>query len=365
MSTSLRVPIETRPAALSLLLSLPLAVACAGPGADAAEPLRFKPDGTFTIVQFTDTQDDQDIDPRTIQLIEAVLDDRRPGLVVFTGDNIRSGPQSPEDVWTAIANIAEPVESRGIPWLITFGNHDQDHASATGIEEEAMLERYMSFPHNINRRSDAGVYGSGNMQVLIYGSRREEPVFNVWALDAGRYAPDTIGGQAIDDDGLPGWDWIKHSQVHWYFETSQALETRYGGVIPSLMFFHIPLWEHRFMWDQRENHAVVGERNESVSSGPFNSGLFAAMLERGDVKGVFVGHDHVNDYVGDYFGIQLGFSANTGFGTYGLDGSEKDRLRGARVFVIHEDDPDQFETHMVYARGYGMGGLAIPNDHSP
>ena len=365
MTPTYRVPLTPRPAAAALLLGLPLVLACADSGTGAGQPLRFGPDGTFTVVQFTDTQDDQDIDPRTVQLIEAVLDDRQPDLVVFTGDNVRSGPQTADDVWAAIANIAEPVESRGIPWLISFGNHDQDHAGDTGIDEVAMLERYMSYPNNINRPSDEGVHGTGNMQVLIYGSRSDEPVFNVWALDAGRYASDTIGGQAIDDDGLPGWDWIRHSQVHWYFETSKALEARYGGVIPSLMFFHIPLWEHRFMWDRRENHNVVGERNESVSSGPFNSGLFAVMLERGDVLGVFVGHDHINDYAGDYFGIQLGFSANTGFGTYGLDGSETDRLRGARVFVIREDDPDHFETHMVYARDYGIGAIAISNDHSP
>jgi len=327
--------------------------------------LRFKPDGTFTIVQFTDTQDDQDIDPRTVRLIEAVLDDRQPDLVVFTGDNLRSGPQTPEDVWTAIANLADPVDSRGIPWLITFGNHDEDHERNTGVNEEAMLARYMSYTNNINEPSEEGVVGTGNMQVLVYGSEGDEPVFNVWALDAGRHAPDTIGGQAVGDDGLPGWDWIRHSQVHWYFRKSEELEARYGRKVPSLMFFHIPLWEHRFMWEQRENHDVVGERNESVSSASFNSGLFAAMLERGDVMGVFVGHDHVNDYVGDYFGIRLGFSASAGFGAYGLEGSERDRLRGARVFVLDDSDPIRFETNMIYARDYGIGDLSIPSDRSP
>ena len=179
-----------------------------------------------------------------------------------------------------------------------------------------MLARYMTFTNNINEPSEEGVVGTGNMQVLVYGSEGDEPVFNVWALDAGRHAPDTIGGQAVGDDGLPGWDWIRHSQVHWYFRKSEELEARYGRKVPSLMFFHIP-------------------------------------------------HDHVNDYVGNYFGIRLGFSANAGFGAYGLEGSEKDRLRGARVFVLDESDPSRFETNLIYARDYGIGDLSIPSDRSP
>jgi hypothetical protein len=72
------------------------------------------------------------------------------------------------------------------------------------------------------------------------------------------------------------------------------------------------------------------------------------------VVGIFVGHDHVNDFVGDYFGVKLGYSANAGFGTYGLDGDDPDRMRGARIIRVPEDDPASFETFMVYARDYGI-----------
>ena len=106
--------------------------------------LRFGSDGTFTIVHFTDSQDDQEIDPRTVGLMEAVLDDHQPDLVVFTGDNVRSGPETGDDVRAAMDAIAHPVDSRGIPWLITFGNHDEDHMPRTGVGEGAMLDYYMS-----------------------------------------------------------------------------------------------------------------------------------------------------------------------------------------------------------------------------
>ena len=78
------------------------------------------------------------------------------------------------------------------------------------------------------------------------------------------------------------------------------------------------------------------------------------MLQRGDVKGVFCGHDHVNDFIGNYYGIYLGYAANTGFGTYGLGGTQNNRLRGARVFILNEDKIETFNTFMVYALDYGI-----------
>ena len=78
-------------------------------------------------------------------------------------------------------------------------------------------------------------------------------------------------------------------------------------------------------------HHIVGERNEDECPGPVNSGLFSAMLERGDVKGVFCGHDHVNTYCGNYYGILLGYAGNAGFGTYGLSGAEKQTSWGESI----------------------------------
>jgi len=316
--------------------------------------LRYRADGSFRIIQFADTQDDHDMDPRTVRLMEAVLDDQNPDLVVFTGDNIRGGPETADQAREAMDHIVGPMESRGIPWLVAFGNHDEDHTPSTGMDEEAQLAYYMSFPNNLNRLDPPGVYGTGNVHVLIQGSEGNDPRFVIWALDSGRYSSDSIGGQAVEADGLRTYDWIRSSQVDWYRRTSEELEEEYGAGVPGFMFFHIPLPEFALMWENRENHDVIGEKNEDVAAGSFNSGLFAAAKERGDVKGIFVGHDHVNDFVGDYFGIRLGYSANTGFGTYGLGDDDPDRMRGARVFVLQEVDPEGFETFMVYARGYGI-----------
>ena len=82
--------------------------------------------------------------------------------------------------------------------------------------------------------------------------------------------------------------------------------------------------------------------------------MFTAALERGYVKGMFVGHDHVNNYTGNYYGIQLGYDANVGYQTYGLGGADNDRLRGVRVFELDENNLETFTTQMVTAQDLGV-----------
>lgn len=333
---------------------------------NAEAKLHFNSDGTFKIVQFNDTQDDEDIDPRTVQLMERVLDEEKPGFVVLNGDNITGGTDTPAEVQKAINNIAVPMEERGIPWAITFGNHDEDSTPNSGLDKEAMLQIYRSYKYNMNDNGVKGLSGAGNMNLLIGGHNSNKPLFNMWLLDSGRYAPKEIAGQNFE--GYPTWDWLKNNQVNWYYETSVELEKQNGRKIPSLMFIHIPLWEYRFMWfasvDSRTDadharaiakHGIVGERNEEECPGPINSGMFSAILERGDVKGVFCGHDHVNTYSGNYYGVMLGYCGNTGFGTYGLEGAERNRLRGARVYNLQATGDDvKVDTHLVFAKDYGI-----------
>lgn len=328
--------------------------------------LQFNSDGKFRIVQFNDMQDDEKIDPRTVKLMDKVLDDKKPDIVVLNGDSINGDMETPEEVKKAINNIAQPMEKRGVKWAVTFGNHDADHTSKTGLDEEDMLDIYMSYEHNVNKPGVKDITGTGNTNLLIRDSKGKKAAFNIWLFDSGRYAPEEIAGQNFE--GYPGWDWLSFDQVQWYFETSQKLERQSGHKVPSLAFMHIPLKEFEYMWyaspseKTEESHAkavdkhdIIGEKNECVCSGPFNSGMFAAMLERGDVEGVFSGHDHVNTYAGNYYGIKLGYAGSTGFGTYGLGGNENHKLRGARVFNLNENKKDVLvETHMVFAKDYGI-----------
>ncbi len=67
---------------------------------------------------------------------------------------------------------------------------------------------------------------------------------------------------------------------------------------------HIALPEHLDVW---MHEMCYGVKREGIGCPRVNSGFFSAMLEAGHTKGVFVGHDHVNDYWGRLYGIALGY----------------------------------------------------------
>ncbi len=145
----------------------------------------------------------------------------------------------------AMNNIVQPMEARKIPWAITYGNHDEDSTAKGGLDESEMLEYYRSYAYNVNELGPRGVTGTGNMNLFIHGARGNNPKFNLWLLDSGRYAPGNIAGQNFA--GYPTWDWLRMDQVAWYFQRSVEIERQVGRKVPGLMFIHIPLWEYRFM----------------------------------------------------------------------------------------------------------------------
>lgn len=332
--------------------------------------LSFTNDGTFRIVQFNDTQDDHLTDRRTIDFMGRVLDQERPDFAVINGDVINGRPTTAREVSQAINNVVLPMESRAVPWALTFGNHDEDSlANGTGVHQRHMLDFARQYRHNLNPAHDADhAHGSSNARLLIDGSSSAEPVFAVWLLDSGRYAPDSPTGQSTA--GLHAYHWLQPDQVQWYRTLSLADEQRHGRTIPGLMYFHIPTFEHHHMWygqqfgsedagheEAARRHGIVGVKNEDICTGLFNSGIYAAAAERGDVLGMYCGHDHINTFMGDYYGIELGYGPGTGFGAYGLNhGSEETHtLRGARIFELDENTERIYTaTRTVFAQDLGL-----------
>ena len=133
-------------AAAGTLGALGLTVAAAAgsnaaPGAKAPKPtLAFRPDGRFKVVQFNDTQDDEQTDRRTIELMDKTLDAETPDFVVINGDVINGGCDSELEVKQALNHVVQPMERRQIPWAVTFGNHDEDSVARTGMTEAKMLQ---------------------------------------------------------------------------------------------------------------------------------------------------------------------------------------------------------------------------------
>ena len=308
--------------------------------------VRFRADGRLKIVQFTDIHNGLRLDPRVETDMGRLLDQEKPDLVVLTGDNVSTDQCSTaNDLNQSIRELSRPMETRRIPWAAVFGNHDADTLTKLGVTKPRMLAMYRELPHNVNPPDPRGVYGAGNGVLLVPGARGGRPALAVWLIDSNAYAPGTVAGQK-----LGGYDWIRLSQIAWYDATSRRIERQLGRKLPGLMFMHICLPEFTTMVTSR---VLVGVRDDLECPPSINSGMFAALLDRGDVAGLYVGHDHYNSYEGNYYGLRMGYGGAIKFAARRPDPAVEARLnatRGARVFIIEERNPRAYETHYLYVR---------------
>ena len=105
------------------------------------------------------------------------------------------------------------------------------------------------------------------------------------------------------------------------------------GAAPGLAYFHIPLPEFASF----DSSNFTGVRQEGISSASVNSGFFTTMVAAGDVKAVFTGHDHLNDFCGELTGIQLCYAGGFGYHAYGKAGW----ARRARVVAVNLEKTDK------------------------
>ncbi len=325
-------------------------------------PLRVRPDGGYRILMMSDAHLKKDKEERTVRAIEKLIDRTRPDLVLLNGDNVAAFTCQAE-FESLLARLVSPMETRRIPWAHVFGNHDQTPEVPKAVQEKA----YERYPWCVSMAGPEELPGSGNYFLTILNDR-DEPVFGVWGIDSqqdfkSQTVPLAYPGDLYWDVMMPSpivsysdYDLIRFEQVMWYWNTSVALEKLCGHKIPSLMMFHIPLIEFHGMLRNACRTKLRGEYNERLSTSEINSGIFAAAFQRGDVKAMFAGHDHINTFDGVYCGIRMGFDGSIGFEGYGCrdndPGGDRERLRGGRIFDISQDDPWNILTDMVFVKDF-------------
>lgn len=276
----------------------------------AQSELRFKENKTFKILQFTDIHWSQGSknSPKTVQTMQEVIKKETPDFIVLTGDLV-TGNKAKKG-WMEMTKV---LQNSKIPWTVTFGNHDEEN-NLTKIETYNILKK---LPYFIGRNEK--VSGVLNFELPVLSSKSNKTAAVLYFLDSHDYTSNPRLGK---------YDWIKSDQIDWYRGKSKFYTAQNGTQTPSMMFFHIPLLEYKFV---AKDEATIGDQFEGVASPEINSGLFSAMIEQKDVMGVFTGHDHDNNYVGTYKDIALGFGNVTGADAYGK------LERGGRVIILKEN----------------------------
>ena len=277
----------------------------------------------------------------------------KPDLVIFTGDQIKGYSKKfkkdPAIIEGTIDTLVEPIAKRNIPFMVTYGNHD----AQCGVDNRGQYKFYAKYDNFISgdlRNAD----DVGTADIQIYLSTEDKPVFELYIIDSHGKAKDCAGYAPGDK-----------KQIEWYVSRREQLKAENGDYLPSLVFQHIPVpeffdvikkvpkgtkgavpaygaHENEYFVLNDETIAEGGFMLESPASPDVNTGEFEAMSEKGDVLGIYVGHDHNNSFVVKYKGVDLGYTQGAGFNVYGPGEN-----RGVRIFELDETAPREYKTHIA------------------
>lgn len=312
-------------------------------------------------------------DSMAMNAIAAMITAEKPDFVIVTGDiaypvpfqagtfNNKSGAKL----------FAELMESLGVYWTISFGNHDTEAYSY--YDREEIVEFYEQYPHCLAREGAADVDGSAN-QVFNIVKSNGVITRSLFTVDSHSY---------VDGDYLGimwKYDNIHENQIKWYSDIiesnrshnrmklyassdSNFLKENPTLNVPSSVFLHIPLTEYKDAWNEyvdngyvdtenvQYNYGKAGESGKVVYPGIYEDDFFETMQELHSTDTVFCGHDHLNNFSVNYKGIDLTYSFSVDYlaysGIYKL-GSQ----RGCTIIEIDENGGIEYSAENYYQDKY-------------
>lgn len=303
--------------------------------------LSFNSNKQFKIVQFTDTHfyKEGENSSEVLENIKVVMETEKPDLIVLTGD-IVTGKGDKLSAMADWKTITDTLIKYQVPYAITFGNHDDE----SKISREELLKYLSERPFcMISDNGGDTVKGVGNYVLPIYNHKGIVEKL-IYCLDSRSYS-------LAKDKGVHGYGWFDQSQIRWFSSTNQSWMEK-NQHVQSLLFFHIPLPEYRQAFNTGEYRN--GVRMEDECSPEINTGMFSEMVLQGNVLGVFVGHDHNNNYVAQLYKIALCYGYFSGGNSY-MDLP----LNGARIILL-EENKSTFSTWLRRIDGKVLYKVELP-----
>ena len=304
--------------------------------------LRFNEDGQFKIAQFTDMHISVDRSDycneqaeKTFARLSRVANHEKPDFIVFTGDIVTRGNSGKG--WQ---RLLDSLNTYKIPFCVVFGNHDPE----PGLTREEMSKLISSSPYSVNQLNSAGQLADIDLDVLC--SKENKPAMALYCMDSNDYSPNKSWGK---------YAWFSTDQIQWLRNSCvNKAQANGGNVLNSLAFFHICLVEYTAAIENPKNQRV-GRKAESECPGALNTGMFAAMVETGNIMGVFVGHDHDNDYVVVEKGVALGY------GRFSGDDTTYNNLRPGVRFIVAQEGERNFDSWILEDDGRVVHKLKYRN----
>ncbi len=347
----------------------------------------FTTDEDFKVMHLTDIHIgggflSKTVDKKTINAIATMVTKEKPDLVVATGDIAFPVPYMAGTFnnYSGAKAFANLMESLGVYWTVTFGNHDAEAYSYFDRESVAEIYSNEEFKRCLFQAGPEDVDGYGNHVIEVKNSQGIITQAMVM-IDSQAYVNDSI------IESIKGtYDNIHPNQVEWYekeinrmnVENDKTIKSIQGdengglyeqyGKVKTLAFFHIPLVEMNDAWTEfRENNfkdtdnfkyieGIIGEGGRQIYCGLGEDELFEKMLELGSTKAMFNGHDHINNTTFEYKGITFSYGYSIDYFAYsGID--KQGSQRGCTLVTCKPDTTFTIDKYNYYSDRYDLDGF--------
>ncbi len=280
-----------------------------------------------------------DVCTRTWQYIEEGVKRTNPDILVLTGDNIYGETDDSGVLWQEMIDVLDSFE---IPWLCTYGNHDNESQMGVHWQTQAV------------NRSKYGILKEGNLKngncnytVGIKQGEALRYVFYMLDTNGCRLKPHNFGESLLpynpDVADLQQTEGIYPDQLEWIKDCGRKISA-YAPDIPAMMFMHIPPVEaylsiadrYRDTYSQwpfyADRDGDMGIAMEAIGGIDTNGQLIKTAKEVNCV-GIFAGHQHNVAVSTFYDGVRLTYGLKTGTGDY-----HDRKMLGTTKITIRESD---------------------------
>ncbi|MEG1528425.1 MAG: metallophosphoesterase [Clostridia bacterium] len=315
----------------------------------------FTTDNDFKILQLTDLHIgggflSKQQDKMAINAISAMITYNKPDLVIITGDMVFPVPYISGSFNNKLCAdiLTELMRKLGVYYTVSLGNHDAEAYNYYSREQVGNYYQKIADTagsYCLFDKDSAEIDGQGNQLINIKNS--------LGLITQSLFIFDS---QSYTDGDWLGLDWkydnIHENQLTWYTNTLASLNQYNTKIVDnlgeqynefrqvkSLAFWHIPLQEtadayKEYVENGRQDTANVkfhfGYAGEAIANATadavvcypplYPDQVFETILSLGSTKGIFYGHDHLNNFSLTYKGIMLTYGMSIDYLAYkGID----------------------------------------------
>lgn len=303
----------------------------------------FTTDRDFKVMQITDVHLGGGFmsfnkDKKAINCVITMIQNEKPDLVVFTGDNVFPIPYIAGTINNKMImkTFIAMAEQTGVYYTTLFGNHDTEAFSYYNRKSMSKMFVDPKLKYSVYERQE-DVSGESNSIILVR-NKAHKITKTLLMIDSNDYIDQSL-------KSTMNWlyDTIHEDQIKWAKDNIEHIKSLPEGVDTKVLaFMHIPVSEYHIAFEELRNnnfedtantHYVTGvndELDDETPSGRVWYGGCSNWKDKSEIEsldlffetllpyldGIFCGHDHVNNLRCTYKGVYLSYGYSVDYLAY-------------------------------------------------